>query len=47
MAMKVWVVWLDDGREYASCKWHEANERYQMLVYGFGEDRVKMTLEIV
>ena len=45
--MKVYVVWLDGEREFASDKWIEAKARYQQLENGFGEDRVNMTVEYI
>lgn len=43
--MKVYVVWMDDEREFASYKWQEAQDRYLQLLKGFGEDRVDVTVE--
>lgn len=43
--MKIYVVWLDGEREYASDKWLEARERCLMLENNFGVDRVEMTIE--
>ena len=45
--MKIWVVWLDGEREYASSKYTEAHERYWDLVKGYGADRVDMTKEVI
>jgi len=42
---KVYVVWMDDEREFASDKWLEAQDRYLQLLRGFGEDRVDVTVE--
>lgn len=45
--MKVYVVWMDGEREFASCFWHDAKSRYFELEYEFGEDRVDMTVEYI
>jgi hypothetical protein len=47
VAMKVYVVYLDGEREFASDKWMEAKARFQQLKNGLGEDRVKMTVEYI
>ena len=45
--MKIWVVWVDGVRDFASGKWYEANEWYQVIRCALGEDRVKLTSETV
>ena len=45
--MKVYVVWLDGEREFASCFWPDAKSRYLELEVGYGEDRVDMTVEYI
>lgn len=45
--MKIYVVWLDFEREYASDKWCEAKARYNFLADHYGEGRVDMTVEYV
>ncbi len=40
--MRIWIVTVDGNQDFASNKWNEANDRYQDLKAGFGDERVKM-----
>ena len=43
--MKIWVVWFDREREYASNNYFEAKSRYNFLVNAYGENRVEIKVE--
>ena len=45
--MKVYVIWFDGEREFASSQWREAKDRQLFLEAHYGENRAVITVEYI